>query len=279
MSHREVLHGPPGNRAERNRKEFNMKYAAVLIIALGFATGVATAQEKLTGRQIAEKVYARNDGTDSVARVEMTLFDKSGAERKRQLDMKSKDRGDLSDSFIEFTAPADIAGTRFLTLDNKTEDDIQYLFLPAVGRARRIVGGQKDQSFVNTDFTYEDMTRRSPEEDNQTLLKEEKWEGFDCYVVEMTSIKPDDSQYSKTITWIDKQSFVAVRVDFYDKKGEKTKQLTVKKLEQKSGIWTVMEAVMENFKRKTKTVLKTTEMKYNSGLEDKIFTLRNLEEK
>lgn len=256
-----------------------MRCAASAVLVFLCASGVLSAGEALTGRQIAEKVYNRDDGTDSVARVEMTLTDKSGGERKRQLDIKLKDSGGLVNTFIEFTGPADIAGTRFLTLEKKDEDDLQYLYLPAVGRARRIVGGQKDQSFVNTDFTYEDMSRRSPEEDKQNLLREEKYGEWDCYVVEITAVKPDDSQYSKSLVWVDKQTFIVVRVDFYDKKGENSKKLTVKKIEQKSGIWTVMEVLMENFKRKTSTLLKTSEMKYNAGLEDKLFTLRNLEEK
>lgn len=240
-------------------------------------TGVA--QEKLTGRQIAEKVYNREDGKDSLAKIEMTLADKNGVERKRQLEIKSKDNGELADTFIEFTAPADIAGTRFLTIEKKGEDDLQYIYLPSVGRARRIVGGQKDQSFVNTDFTYEDMARRNPDEDKQTLLREEKFGEWDCYVLEVVSVKPEDSQYSKSVVWVDKATFVVVRVDYYDKKGDNTKKLTVKKMEKKSDIWTTMDVEMENFKRKTKTVLKTTEMSYNTGLDAKIFTVRNLEEK
>jgi negative regulator of sigma E activity len=123
------------------------------------------------------------------------------------------------------------------------------------------------------------MARRNPDEDKQTLLREEKFGEWNCHVVEIVAVKPDDSQYSKSIVWVDKLSFLVVRVDYYDKKGENCKKLTVKKMEQKSGIWTAMEVTMENFTRKTSTVLKTTEMSYNKGIENKIFTLRNLEEK
>ncbi|MBU4477801.1 MAG: outer membrane lipoprotein-sorting protein [Elusimicrobia bacterium] len=257
-----------------------MRYALIVsALALFIAAGIKPAQKKLTGRQIAEKVYNRDDGADSIARMEMILVDKKGRETKRQLIMKLRDKGALNHSFLEFTEPADIAGTKFLTLEVENGDATQYLFLPALGRARRIVGGQKKQSFVNTDFSYEDMSRRKPDRDKQTLIKEEKWNGFNCYVIKVMPVKPDDSQYSKSEVWVDKQSFVVVKVDFYNKKGKKSKQLTVGKLERQAGIWTAMTATMKNFKRKTSTILLVKGIKYNTGLEEKIFALRNLEEK
>lgn len=250
-----------------------------LALSAVFALSGNTHGQKLSGKEIADKAYNREDGKDSHFKSEMVLADKQGGERKRTVQLISKDNGDLVNTFVEFTSPADISGTRFLTLENKGEDDTQHLYLPALGRSRRIVGGQKKQSFVNTDFTYEDMERRRPDKDKHTLLKEEKLGEWDCHVVESVPIVPESSQYSKWVAWVDKQSFVVVKVDFYDKKDENTKRLTVKKLEKKSDIWTVMDAVMENLKGQTRTIMKVLDVKYNQGVDDEIFTVRHLEEK
>lgn len=257
-----------------NRKSVWAPALAALVALSGSVYG-----QKLSGKEIADKAYNREDGKDSHFKLEMVLVDKQGGERKRTVELISKDNGDLVNTFVEFTSPADINGTRFLTLENKGEDDTQHLYLPALGRSRRIVGGQKKQSFVNTDFTYEDMERRHPDRDKHTLLKEEKIGEWDCYVVESAPVNPESSQYSKWVAWVEKQSFVVVKVDLYDKKGENTKHLTVKKLEKKSDIWTAMDMVMENIKGQTKTIMKVQDVKYNQGVDDKIFTVRHLEEK
>ena len=186
--------------------------------------------------------------------------------------------GELMNSFIEFTSPADIDGTRFLTLENIAKDDTQHLYLPALGRSRRIAGGQKKQSFVNTDFTFEDMERRHPDKDTHKLLKSEKFNDWDCYVIESIPMNKK-SQYSKIISWVDKKSFVPVKTDFYDKKGKYFKVFTVTKLELKDNIWSQTDTIMENIKKKTKTMMTQLDIRYNTGLDDKIFTIRHLEEK
>ncbi len=252
------------------------------MVVLGLWAGgamLALGQE-VTGKQIAERIYNRDDGADSVFTVKMTLVDRRGRERERTMVTYSKDAEDgLVNTFMQFESPADIKGTRFLTLEQRGEDDTQYLYMPALGRSRRIVGGQRQQSFVNTDFTFEDMERRHPDDDLHTLKREEKFKEWDCYVIETVPGEGRDSQYSKSVVWMDKASDVVVKVDFYDQRERHVKQLRVNRLEKKDGIWTAMDTEMENLTRGTRTRLVTLDVKYNQGLDDSMFTLRHLEEK
>jgi outer membrane lipoprotein-sorting protein len=208
----------------------------------------------------------------------MVLRDRRGGERKRNLEILAKDYGKLRKSFIRFTQPADIAGTAFLSWENDNADDTQYLYLPALGRARRIVTSQKNLTFVNTDFTYEDMQRRQPEKDNHKLIAEEDYNNFKCYIVESIPQDAGTSQYLKRVSWVDKASSMIVKVNFYDKKGELSKLFQVKELKQESGIWTAMETIMEDLKEGTATLMKVTDVRYNQGLDDEIFTERRLQE-
>jgi hypothetical protein len=243
------------------------------------AGSVAFAGEAaLDGKGVMTKVYNRDDGKTAQTRAEMILVDKNNVERKRMFETISKDNGALVNTFIRFTSPEDINNTKFLTIENDQKDNTQYLFLPALGRARKIVGGQKKQSFVNTDFTYEDLERRHPDKDEHKLVKEEKSGSWDCYVVESVPVDKKSSQYSKVVSWVDKASFVPVKVDFYDAKDKNTKRLIVNKLEPIAGIWTATEVVMENIKDNTKTRLKTVETIYNKDVDDKTFTVRFIEE-
>lgn len=246
----------------------------VLVLAISLPQ-MAFAQD-LSGYDIMQRSFNRDDGRDGYFKTEMILLDRAGSQRKRLLEVYTKDYGKLVKNFIKFIEPKDIKGTGFLLWENETGDDTQYLYLPELGRARRIVSSQKNLRFVNTDFTYEDMQRRRPDKDEHKLLREEKYNGWTCFVVE--SLPKDNSQYSKRVSWVDKESLVIVKTEFYDKKGNKSKIFKVNSLEKKSGIWTAMDTVMEDLKDRHKTTLKILEVNYNQGLDDNIFTIHNLEQ-
>lgn len=233
--------------------------------------------QALTGTDIAQKVFDRDRGDDAYAKIEMTLIDKKGNTRVREMISQRKKSGELEKSLIRFTSPADIEGTGFLSWENKDRDDDQFLYLPALRRVRRIVSSQKDMGFVNTDFTYEDLQRRKVENDQHRLLGEEKIKDWQCWKLESIPKKESDSQYGKFVSWIVKEIYVPIKVEFYDKKGQMVKRYTVNKLQKIDGIWTEMELVMHDLKNNHETELKVKEIRYNTGISDQVFTTKNLE--
>src|SRR5215510_13714917 len=56
-----------------------------------------------------------------------------------------------------FLAPPDERGTKLLTIENMERQDDHFLYLPFLGRVKRIYGGRRQESFLGTDFTFEDM--------------------------------------------------------------------------------------------------------------------------
>lgn len=226
----------------------------------------------MDGEQVARMVSDRDEGQDARAKVRMLLIDKKGKKRFRKLISVVKQYGDVSKSYMKFTSPADIAGTAFLTWENKDSDDDQFLYLPALKRVRRIVSSQKKNSFVNTDYTYEDLQSRKVEQDTHKILKEEKVGNYNCWVLESIPKNKKDSQYSKRVIWIIKEIYVPIKTEFYDKRGKLQKVLTGKKVEKIEGIWTIRDAEMKNLKKKHRTLMKTDEIQYNRNIPDEVFT-------
>ncbi len=249
----------------------------VFILLVGIFILPLPLRGEINGKAVMEKVYSRDDGADGYFNTKMTLIDKRGSRRERILEVYVKDYGDLIKSFLEFQEPADIEGTRFLTWEHEDKDDTQYLYLPALGRTRRIVSNQKNLRFVNTDFSYEDMQRRKPDEDSHLFLREEQYKDYNCYVIESRPEK-GDSQYSKRVSWVEKQSFVVVRIDFYNKKGSNSKQFRVEKLEKEDGIWTAKKNIMEDLKGNHTTIMEVIDVRYNKGVGDERFSLRKLKQ-
>ena len=255
-----------------------MKKIIILIFGLFiFSPRIAWGQA-VNAQEIMEQSFYRDDGQDAYFKIEMVLVDKAGDTRERELLIYTKDFGELLKTYIEFSAPADIKGTKFLSLENAEGDDTQYLYLAELGRARRIVSSQKNLRFVNTDFSYEDVQRRRPDKDNHRLVKETQYSGLNCAVIESMPKESSNSQYAKRINWVDKKSLLVVKTEFYDQRNELAKIFKVNKLGKKSGIWTALETRMEDLRENHETLMKIKEVNYNQGLSDEIFTLRKLEE-
>ena len=231
----------------------------------------------MDGLDLAQKMYNRDDGSDSYAIVRMLLIDKGGHKRMRKLISATKDFGTLSKSLMKFTAPESIDGTGFLTWENEDKDDDQFLYLPALRRVRRIVSRQKDSQFVNTDYTYEDMQKRKVEKDHHKILGTERIQDYDCWILESTPKDPDSTQYGKVIQWVIKEVFLPVQTEYYDKKGRLQKVFLSRKIEVIDGYHTVTESEMRDVRRDHRTLMKTDTIKYNTNIPDRIFTRRYLE--
>ena len=254
------------------------KYLTVALTTLFLFPSIAFAADLLTPAQVAQLTYDRYLGDDMQMRGTMELTSKKGHVRNREYTSLRKDTNGERKQLIRFTAPADIDGTAFLTLEkDHSSNTEQHLYLPALKRTRRIVASQKGRSFVNTDFTYEDMQRHSVAAWDYQLDGEEVISGSACYILISTPKSGTDTQYSKTASWIGKNNFLPLKIIFWNKKGQKSKSYTVVSFATIDQIATETEVLMEDLLSGHKTRLKSLAIKYNAGLKDSLFTARALE--
>ncbi len=244
-----------------------------LLVLTGFVTSVNAQQ--LTGRQIMDKVYNRPAPKDQISDLTMTLINKSGQKRVRKLKQFIKDNGTVEKKIMFFISPADVKNTSFMnwSYDNSDKNDDQWIYLPALKRVKRISSDDKSDYFMGSDFTYDDLGDRKLDDDVHKLLREEKVEGVDCYVVESVP-KDEDYMYSKTVTWVRKDNFLGVKKEFYDEDGEYLKTLHVEKFDKFDGVWVIEKLKMENVQNNHKTIMELTNIKVNTGVPDSKFTQR-----
>ena len=256
--------------------------AATLLLLLTVSTTLAGSLETqnipLTAREIAQKVYDRELGDDVTTLGSMALISRNGRTRIREFTIYGKDYGPVIKQLVRFTTPADIAGTGFLSLEKEDGTTEQFLYLPALGRTRRIVSSQKNRSFVNTDFTYEDMQRRPVDDWLHTLNGSETINNTDCFVITSTAKPATDTAYSQIKSWIAKDFFMPLKVEFWNKKGKHSKNYQVQTCKNIQDIMTETEVMMENLEKGHKTIIKSNSVTYNQNLADKISSKRHLEE-
>lgn len=250
-------------------------------------------QPGLTAEAIARRVQDRDTGRDSRSTLRMKLFDRHGRARERALSMLSlrargkpgaaPDAPDGDRLLIRFTYPNDIRGTGFLVWEHPVTEDERFLYLPSLGRVRRIAGAETQESFVGSDFTYEDIGGREFDEYSYKLLDENvSWTppagGAARTAWRLESRRKDASaQFPRVVSLILKDSFMVVQADIYNRRDEKQKLYTVRRLEQVESIWTAMESEMTNSIEKSRTELLIEKMDYNAGVKESDFTRRELE--
>jgi hypothetical protein len=171
-----------------------------------------------------------------------------------------------------------VANTRFLTVENPGKADDRWIFLPALGKVRRISAGEGSGSFMGTDMSYDDISSadRDVDADEHAILREESLNGKEAWVIE-SKPKDSDYQYSRMVSWIDKETHVSMKIELYDRKGELVKILEILKVEDKQGRLTSTVTKMTTVKAKTSTTINVDIIKYDDPIPASVFTTNFLE--
>jgi hypothetical protein len=261
---------------------------SLLLAALAFAP----LAQRLGADDIARRTQDRDTGRDSRATLRMKLYDRHGRARERALTMTAL-RGRAAPGaspaapegdrlLIRFSYPNDIRGTGFLVWEHPKGDDERFLYLPSLGRVRRIAGTETQESFVGSDFSYEDIGGREFDDYTYTIGDENAaWTpasgGASRPAWRLESRRKAAAEFPRVVSLILKDSFVVVEADIYNRRNERQKLYRVRRLEQVEGIWTVMAAEISNILEKTRTELVIETMDYNVGLKEADFARRELE--
>ncbi|HEV8319057.1 MAG TPA: outer membrane lipoprotein-sorting protein [Vicinamibacterales bacterium] len=235
---------------------------------------------------VARQVRERDAGRDSRAEMRMRLFDRQGRVRERSMTLLAlRGTGEIGDRLlVRFTYPNDIKGTGFLVWEHPNADDERFLYLPALGRVRRIAGREKQESFVGSDLSYEDIGGRdladytySFADANATWTAPDDGSKHPVWALEARA-KDRAADYPRSVSLVRKDNLVVVHADVFNPRNERAKVFDVTRLDRIDGIWTVLSMVVMNERDRTRTELDTTSIRYRVGLTEKDFTRRQLEQ-
>ena len=240
----------------------------------GAAPAAAPGADEIVRRVLDSDPWGLGDA-DVTARA--VVRDQSG--RTRQLAFRARSlRYDppLTKSLVRFSAPADLAGVGFLLVQNRTGDDDRWLYLPDLGRSRRIAGDTRSSAFMGTDFSYADLDRRELRYGQASLLGEEAVDGAACWSVEVKPTQPR-APYARIALWVRKDNFIPLKWMMYAASGVHLKTLLAQEVRQVDGRWFIIRSQMTDHtqRRTTELVLEVIRAERNFGADE--FTVRNLE--
>jgi outer membrane lipoprotein-sorting protein len=256
-------------------------FAALLVVApeVSSADSAPNPRERMEQNFMASKISAFSGN------VTITLTTAQGQERVRKLRQwtRLKDKSTESEVLIRFDEPGDIKGTGFLQIENAAADDDIWVFLPALGKTRRLVANNKHDSFFGTDFSYGDVLLPAVSRYDHTYLRSEKLDSDSCDVIES---KPkdartrDESGYARKVIWLDAATHIERKVEYYDLSDKllKTQRtFDIQQVEASPQRWLPMRREMVNHQTGHKTFYKVERTALDRKLTEDFFSTRSLE--
>jgi len=124
------------------------KFIFLFVILLVWTT-LSPAGEIPDPFTIMESVDQRYDGDDREAEMTMVLIDQHEKKRVRQVKVFFRDDGEDTWYASFFLSPQDVKNAGFLSYDyDKTTQDDQWLYLPALHKVKRIASNDKTASYM-----------------------------------------------------------------------------------------------------------------------------------
>lgn len=259
------------------RHRFFVNFLSLIICTALVAPALAessSSADEIMARMLNQDAFGWDDAETTVR---MILVDGSGKRRERVMEnLRRKKNGQLQ-SVVRFRSPQDVAGTAFLMLERDKGESEQHIYLPGLKRTRRIVGREREGSFMGSDFSYADFERKDTRESTHKRLADEDVGGVKTFVIESTPRGSAESSYSKIETWVRQDNYLPLRIRFYDKKGQLLKTFYTKRIRTMDGRPVIVEAQMTNKQSGHTTELIVDNLRRRTDIPDTAFTPTALE--
>jgi hypothetical protein len=198
----------------------------------------------------------------------------------RQLGETKKD----SQSISIILEPARERGIGMLTYsyDDASKDTESWLYLSALGKVKRMASGtgedQEPVSVFGSEFTTEDMENGKTDEYDYKILQEGDYQTSRVWVIEAKPkpVRLRKTHYSKLILWIDKERFVPLKIQSYDRNQNLYKRILFQNYEQLSGHWITRDMTIYNMISNRLSRMETEKIALKVPVVDEFLTQRSL---
>lgn len=189
----------------------------------------------------------------------------------RELDLRHKLVDNARSSYLEVTAPADLAGIRFLFLHRIDQAPLQYIKVTASRRSVLVSNEARTQPFLDSAYYVADVIEPELDAFSYRVVSEGVVQGRKCKFIEATPKDPAHQVYGKSVVAIDTTDHLVLQRDYYDRKGKLAKVVTVDAFEQIDGVWTIRKQTMKSLQEKRSSTIELTEIRYNVDIPDEVF--------
>jgi len=274
----------------------NARVISCVVFGVGVSAPSLAGAPTPSASEIAERSLYMSyyQGKDMKARCVLSIEARKGRVRTREftllrLDMegrgKSKDEsGEARESvgrwarsgrqrlYLYFHHPDDVKGMSLLTWRSRGAPDARWLYLPALDLVKRIAPGDGRTRFAGSDFFYQDLSGRDPEDDAYVLRETTD----DYYLLDATPVDAGSVKYVRVEAWIHRQSYLPVRLTYYDRKGQAYRKYETLEVKTIQGRQVATKVRMSDLKRGRSSTIEYSRISFDSGIKTEVFAERYL---
>jgi hypothetical protein len=243
------------------------------------ATAAATAPE--TVPEIEKCMRANLPRESSVQTVVFRSTDRVErvSESRARLYWKLFDEG-LSKVMVRFSDPSNLRGSGVLMLEQQERRPDTFIYLPELGKVRRVSSRAAASSLFGTDFSYEDFERLMgmSADARRERIEDAKMNGRDVFVVVGYPAADANSAYERVVVRVDKETCVPLQTESYAVGGTLRKQLVVDvaRIEQVGDKFVPRLQTMSDLRDETQTELIVEQIELDAKIHKKMFSEREL---
>ena len=167
--------------------------------------------------------------------------------------------------------------------DEAGRDNETWLYLSTLGRIKRIASGDSDEetepaSLFGSEFTTEDTDTGKLEEYSFNVLEETTTSDREVWKIEMipNEERARKTRYSRQVHYVDKERFVTLRSEMYDRYDKEIKRLMAARVELVNDIWMSRSLTMMNLVTNRLSNMAFVEIYTDLAIEDEFLTQRTL---
>ncbi len=243
--------------------------------------------QRLTGRQI-YAAFLGNKFRESFQRLRVVSRDPGGSEQVTHFEVKLQDLRDAqmqpvdgvkAKMLLEVTEPFDMRHAAYLIVSKAPDPDDGFSYQPSLHRTRRM--DLRNTSLFGTDYTFytfNEIALQSIDDATYRRLPDEEIDGTPVYVVEATFGETIDIEFERTITYVEQEHNVALRIRYWDKSGVETKEMTAppERIRAFGKSWIATESTMKDLRQGTSSSLYVDEVDTEPNFDARSFSLSNL---
>ena len=190
-----------------------------------------------------------------------------------------------SQSITIILEPANEKGIGMLTYtyDASDQDNETWLYLSALGKVKRIASGRDDEdteptSVFGSEISTEDQETGKLDHYTYKILQSGNYKGRPVAVIESlpTIEGAKHTRYGKLRTWVDRERFISLKIQMFDKHGNAIKHVSAAKVEQINGIWLARSVTFKNLVSQRLTNMNIKTINFGLNIDVKFLTQRAL---
>jgi hypothetical protein len=197
--------------------------AAALCVIIAFCS-VSSKSCALTALEILEKAADETFKDTFRVAVEIKTVKRGKAVGEHSLWMLGRRNAEGVAVAVDFEAPPDAKGLRFLFLISPDKERRAFMYFPDTARTLSLAIEDEDTDFGGTGLKVHDILAMLPQTaKNLELIREERVDGRDCYVINA----PLPEKGGHRLLWVAKKGFLLVKSQDYNAKGKVVKTFRV----------------------------------------------------